>query len=745
MLRWIKSWAVKPIHVVVLLLAAYFAIHIPNFLSLSLVVCLVALFFYRYGGRRVKKILPLFFVFLAWFSFGKWQSEQLAVRVPSSVSAVRILPDTIKVNGASLSFRGQSKGRTYQAFYRLKSREEQAFFKNLSVPLVLDIEAEVEVPQGQRNFNGFDYKAYLKTQGIARTLRVKAIKGSRKTWSANPLVWLSSLRRKALVHIYQTFPAPMSHYMTGLLFGELDSDFAEMSDIYSSLGIIHLFALSGMQVGFFVEKFRYLLLRLGIKRETVDKLQMPFSFVYAGLTGFSVSVVRSLLQKLFANQGLRGLDNLAVTVLACLVLQPYALLTVGGVLSFAYAFILTVLEWDQVSGLKKTVVESLVLSLGILPLLLFYFSTFQPLSIVLTLIGSFVFDVLLLPGLSILFLLSPFVAITQVSTLFIWLEKWLMWVFEVVPQTPVLGRPTALVLLALLVFLALAYDYAFSRKKLLVFLACALVLFIWVKHPLENEVTMVDIGQGDSIFLRDYRGKTILIDVGGRVDFAPKKDWQKGYTDANAKRTLIPYLKSRGVGRIDHLVLTHTDTDHVGDLEVVAKEFAIGEILVSPGSLTDASFVKRLEALQVKVRVLQAGDSLPIMGSQLQVLYPWKQGDGGNNDSLVLYGRLLDKNFLFTGDLEAGELDLVARYPQLPVDVLKAGHHGSKGSSYPAFLDHIGADIALVSAGQDNRYQHPHRETLERFAAEGMMVYRTDQDGAVRFRGGWKWKVETVR
>lgn len=385
------------------------------------------------------------------------------------------------------------------------------------------------------------------------------------------------------------------------------------------------------------------------------------------------------------------------------------------------------------------------MSLGILPLLLFYFSSFQPVSIVLTLIVSFVFDVLLLPGLSILFLLSPFIAVTQVNPLFIWLETCLVWVFELIPRAVVFGRPTVLVLLALLVFLALAYDHVRSKRRMWAFLVCAAALFVLVKHPLDNEVTMVDIGQGDSIFLRDRRGKTILIDVGGRVDFAPKEDWQKGQTVANAERTLIPYLKSRGVARIDHLVLTHTDTDHVGDLEVVAREFNIGEILVSPGSLTDESFVKRLEALRVKVRVLRAGDSLPIMGSQLQVLYPWQTGDGGNNDSLVLYGRLLDKNFLFTGDLEDGELDLVARYPQLPVDVLKAGHHGSKGSSYPEFLAHIGADIALVSAGVNNRYQHPHTETLERFVAEDMAVYRTDQDGAVRFRGLWQWKIETVR
>lgn len=191
---------------------------------------------------------------------------------------------------------------------------------------------------------------------------------------------------------------------------------------------------------------------------------------------------------------------------------------------------------------------------------------------------------------------------------------------------------------------------------------------------------------------------------------------------------------------------THTDTDHIGDLEAVAKELDIGEILVSQGSLTVPEFRKRLKKLAAPVRVLQAGDKLPIMGSQLQVLYPSQVGDGGNNDSLVLYGSLLGLRFLFTGDLEKeGEETLMAVYPKLPVDVLKAGHHGSKGSSSPAFLDFISPKLALISAGKNNRYRHPHQETLQRFERAQTLIYRTDQMGAVRFKGIKQWQIEVVK
>lgn len=658
---------------------------------------------------------------------------------------MQVIPDTIEVNGDSLSFRGRADGQTYQVFYKLTSQEEQTYFQKLTGLVQLEVEAEISLPAGQRNFKGFDYQAYLKTQGIYLTVKITAIKKIVPVQSWNVFDWLSNWRRQALVYVKTNFPVPMSHYMTGLLFGDLDSDFDQMSDLYSSLGIIHLFALSGMQVGFFIDKFRWILLRLGLTKETVDKLQIPFSLVYASLTGFSVSVVRSLVQKILGNLGLRKLDNFAVTVFVCLLILPRFLLTAGGVLTFTYAFLLTVFDFEDLGQVKKAAVESLSISLGILPVLMTYFYAFQPLSILLTFAFSFVFDVLLLPGLSVIFLLSPIVKITWVNGFFVFMEKIIVWVADLGLRPWILGKPSELVLLLLLVSLFLLYDFH-RRKKWLLGLSLVLALLFFItKHPLENEVTVVDIGQGDSIFLRDMRGRTVLIDVGGRVDFAAKEAWQERSRQANAERTLIPYLHSRGVDRIDSLVLTHTDTDHVGDVLEVAKQVQIGRIVVSPGSLTVPDFVATLKKINVPVHVVKVGDRLPIFDSYLEVLYPDGTGDGGNNDSIVLYGRLLETNFLFTGDLEQGELDLIETYPNLPVDVLKAGHHGSKGSSYPEFLDHIGAKIALVSAGENNRYKHPHQETLERFDSRNIQVYRTDQQGAIRFRGWKEWKIETVR
>ncbi|MGU7951731.1 DNA internalization-related competence protein ComEC/Rec2 [Streptococcus suis] len=735
----------QPIHLALLAVAAYFAVHSFSLLTMGLLSLLLLVFGFRQGKTVFLKTLPLLALCGLFFGCQKIQWERADQSAPEQVTTVQVIPDTIDINGDSLSFRGRADGQTYQVFYKLTSQEEQAYFQKLADLVQLEVEAEVSLPAGQRNFKGFDYQAYLKTQGIYRTVKITVIKKIVPVQSRNVFDWLSSWRRQALVYIKTNFPAPMSHYMTGLLFGELDSDFDQMSDLYSSLGIIHLFALSGMQVGFFIDKFRWILLRLGLTKEAVDKLQIPFSIVYAGLTGFSVSVVRSLVQKILGNLGLRKLDNFAVTVFVCLLILPRFLLTAGGVLTFTYAFLLTVFDFEDLGQVKKAAVESLSISLGILPILMTYFYAFQPLSILLTFVFSFIFDVLLLPGLSVIFLLSPIIKITWVNGFFVFMEKIIVWVAYLGFRPWILGKPSELVLLLLLVSLFLLYDFH-RRKKWLLGLSLVLALLFFItKHPLENEVTVVDIGQGDSIFLRDMRGRTVLIDVGGRVDFAAKEAWQERSRQANAERTLIPYLHSRGVDRIDSLVLTHTDTDHVGDVLEVAKQVQIGRIVVSQGSLTVPDFVATLKEINVPVHVVKVGDRLPIFDSYLEVLYPDGTGDGGNNDSIVLYGRLLETNFLFTGDLEQGELDLIETYPNLPVDVLKAGHHGSKGSSYLEFLDHIGAKIALVSAGENNRYKHPHQETLDRFDSRNIQVYRTDQQGAIRFRGWKEWRIETVR
>jgi len=742
MSQWIKIFPIKPIYIAFLLVWLYFAIYQSNWLAWFCFIFLIIRLFVLYSPKKCFTTLMFLACFAAFFFVRREMAEWQTKAEPSSVRQVAVLPDTIKVNGDSLSFRGKANGQTYQVYYKLKSKEEQLAFQNLSSLVTLTVEGEFESPEKQRNFSGFDYQTYLKTQGIYRILKVEQILSSQDRISLHSLEWLSSWRRKALVFIKRNFPNPMNHYMTGLLFGALETDFDEMSDLYSSLGIIHLFALSGMQVGFFMEGFRKLLLKLGLTKEMVHKCQYPFSFFYAGMTGFSVSVVRSLIQKLLSQHGITKLDNFALTIMVLSLLMPSFLLTAGGVLSCAYAFVISVIDFESLTSWRKVVVESSIISLGVLPILIFYFGEFQPWSILLTFVFSLIFDIVMLPGLTLIFLISPFIKLIQVNFLFEGLENSIRWIANVFGKPIVFGQPSPLLLIVMLLVLAILYDIR-QNKKWVIFLSLFLSLLFFInKFPLQNEITMVDIGQGDSIFLRDWKGKNVLIDVGGREEIRTKEVWQKRAISSNAEKILIPYLKSRGVDTIDTLVLTNPNPDYAGDVLEVAKKFAIKKIYISRSSLSNADFLKKLRETNTFIHVVKQGDKLPIFDHHLQVL----SGASKNDHSIVLYGQFFRTRFLFASDLkEEEEAKLMQHYPKLKTDVLKVGQHGTKNSSHSKFLQQIEPAVALISVGKNNRSKSPNQETIERLNRFNAKIYRTDKQGAIKLSGWTKWQLETVQ
>ena len=745
---WLKKAPINLFSLALLIAALYFMIFVTNVYAMGAFAFLLVCFLkHHWKNKAALKLVGLVGgFFLIYFLFLHHRASIQDKQAPAEINQVTLVADTLSVNGEQLSAIGKAKGQTYQVFYRLKYEKEQHFFKTTSQTLVLKGKIKLSPATGQRNFQGFNYQSYLASQGIYRMAQIEHLDHVVPQKSLSPLAFLHQLRRRALVHIQTHFPNPMRHYMTGLLFGYLDKEFDEQSQLYTSLGIIHLFALSGMQVGFFLGWFRYGLLRLGLPKDYLLIILLPFSLCYGLMTGWTASVLRSLIQSLLAEFGIKKLDNMGITLLLLFLFLPHFLLTVGGVLSCSYAFLLCLFDFEEMSSLKKSICTSLVLSLGILPFLTYYYGTFQPVSLILTAMFSIVFDSFLLPVLTVFFVLSGLVIFSQINLLFEWMETFLTWIQSWIGQPLILGKPSLFQFGLMIAVLVMLFDFWKKPQFRICLLMIFSLLMIWVKHPLTNEVTMVDVGQGDSIFLRSMRGDTILIDVGGKVTFGSKEKWQEASQTSNAEKTLIPYLQARGVSQIDHLVLTHTDTDHIGDLEEVAKRFKIKEVCVSQGALTKPSFVKRLRTLKRPVRTLKAGDKLPMMGSKLQVLYPNKIGDGGNNDSIVLYGKLLGNSFLFTGDLEKeGEEELMVSYPNLKAGILKAGHHGSKGSSSEAFLDQLQPSLALVSAGENNRYKHPNDETLKRFKKRHIKVLRTDQNGAIRFKGWFKWSSETVR
>ena len=736
MLQWISRIPIPKIYLSFLLLWLYYAIFSASVLALFGFVFLLICLFFQFSWKTVTKVLLVCGLFGSWFIFQKWQQEEAIRNLVDTVDTVRILPDTIKVNGDSLSFRGKADGRLFQAYYKLQSEAEKEKFQQLSELHEMVVKGKLTSPKGANNFAGFDYRNYLKTQGIYQTLTISEIVELRKTSSWNIGENLSSLRRKAVVWIKRNFPAPMSNYMTGLLLGHLDTDFEEMNELYSSLGIIHLFALSGMQVGFFMNAFKKSLLRLGLTQEKFKWLAYPFSLVYAGLTGFSASVIRSLLQKLLAQHGFKSLDNFALTILILFLIMPNFFLTAGGVLSCAYAFILT-MTGEEVEGIRGLVRESCIISLGILPILSFYFSEFQPWSILLTFVFSFLFDMILLPLLSILFCLSFIYPITQFNIFFEWLEDIIRYISQLSTRPLVFGQPSLWILILLLITLALIYDYRKNVKKISMLVIVAISLFLVTKHPLENEITVLDMEQGRSIFLRDMTGKTILLDVGEKLAVEKKEAWQEKVTSSVAKRSLIPYLKSRGVAKIDQLVLTDSEPKQLDHLLEISKAFNLGEILVTEETLSKREFMDKLKESNLKVRPIKTGEQLFIFGSSLEVIETQTRD---SKDSIAMYGKLLNQTFLVTGNIE--EKLLTKSYPKLQADIVITHQQASNKKTDIEILKTLQPKATIISVDKKKKFKEKNEESNQEL---GNSIYKTDQKGAIRFKGWSSWQIETVR
>ena len=734
MLQWISRFPVPKIYLSFLLLWLYYAIFSASFIALLGFVFLLLCLFIQYPWKIVIKVFLVSSLFASWFVYQKWQQEEASQYLVDSVQTVRILPDTIKVNGDSLSFRGKADGRIFQVYYKFETEAEKEQFQHLTDIYEIELEGKLSEPQGQRIFGGFDYQAYLKIQGIYQILNIKRIQSLKIVSSLDIGEHLSSLRRKVVVWIKTKFPDPMRNYMTGLLLGHLDTDFEEMNELYSSLGIIHLFALSGMQVGFFMNVFKNAVLRLGLSQEKFRWLAYPFSLIYAGLTGFSASVIRSLLQKLLAQHGFKGLDNFALTILILFLVMPNFFLSTGGVLSCAYAFILTMTSKEE-QGVKAILRESLIISLGILPILTFYFSEFQPWSILLTFAFSLLFDLVLLPLLSILFCLSFIYPVTQVNFIFEGLESIIRFVAQNTSKPIVFGQPSLWVLLALLLILALLYDSRKNWKRLSLLVFIVSTLFILTKYPLENEITLIDIGQGQSVFLRDLTGKTILIDVGKDEEDEDKEAWQEKTTSSQVQRNLIPYLKSRGVAEIDQLILTNSDDKQLENLLEVSRAFEIKEIILEEESLAQKDLLEKLKLNKMIISSIKTKKQISIFGSQLNMIDTKKSQD--KTSQTFLHGKLLNQTFLIARNLK--EKDLLKNYPDLQADVVIMGQHDKQSSSNSELFKKLKSKITIISAEKKRRGN----DSQSQLSLDSSKLYRLKQEGSLRFRGWNSWKLET--
>jgi competence protein ComEC len=452
---------------------------------------------------------------------------------------------------------------------------------------------------------------------------------------------------------------------------------------------------------------------------------------------------------------LSPIDAISLTLLIYVFFSPLIILDAGFQLSFSvsYAIILSVTNIfpRYQENISAMVVTSIIAQLAALPILLYHFFEISFISIVANLLYIPLFSFVFLPGLYILYFIqiifgdTPSILINLFMKIITLANALIEKLADLSFAQLVTGRPNILLfiiymVIILAIFLIWEVGFQQQRKIIVIFLAFTLITFqtIWNWANPFGEVTMIDVGQGDSIFIHYPFGKgTYLIDTGGTIQFE-EDEWKKAAKPFEVGRdVVVPFLKGKGITKLDKLILTHGDTDHIGGTLALLKEIEVTQILmpsVAELSKSELTILQEAKNKGIQVVMVADGSQWENEKSTFYVLSPEANFQGERNSgSIAIMAEIGGLNWFFGGDLDQeGEERIIKKYPDLHIDVLKAGHHGSKTSTSELFINKIKPAISWISVGGHNRYGHPHSKVLEQLG--NTTVYRTDDHGAITYR-----------
>jgi competence protein ComEC len=660
-------------------------------------------------------------------------------------------------------FKGEIKNLSSEKitfYYTINSLKEKEALKKINPGTSCHFKGELIIPKSPTMPNAFNYKQYLHDHHIHWQYQVEEIKNC-ESGKSNWLLLLLEIRKNGLSFIEEHFPHSSAGIVQALIFGEISLLDHHVETAYQELGIVHLLAISGSHVALLVSGIYYLFIFCGLTHEKTKIVLIILLPVYMILTGAAPSVIRACFMVMvyflikLSKRKTSPLDVISFTFLFLLVINPYYLFHIGFQLSYAvtYGLLLSFRIVEHFSSwLVKLTVVSMIAQLCSLPLLLFHFYEVSLISLPMNMlfVPLYSFIVLPLSLISTLIMVAfPSIGVHIVNLFSVMLQQThhLVLIASSIPFTTLTtGKPSTIITLVLItsiIYLFLQFERYYRIQSLVrptVYLFIVLTIQNILPYVNPNgKVMIIDVGQGDSIFIqRPFNKGNYLIDTGGRLSF-PKEEWEEASnTFSIAEDVTVPYFKSIGVTELDALFLTHGDMDHIGEALKLMEEVMINEIIIPEGFVRGELEQKIMETAKrkrMKIKLVNAGDKISFQGLSFFVVSPQVLTDSKNDDSLVLWTELGGLKWLFTGDAEMeGEEKLIKMYPSLKVDVLKVGHHGSKGSTSDHLLDSVMPSIALISAGYKNRYQHPHSEVLERLAAHNISVLRTDLQGAILYQ-----------
>lgn len=652
---------------------------------------------------------------------------------------------------------------------------------NLKYGDYINLQGEYKMPGKATNYQGFDYSEYLKTLKIYGTIKAKQINVLRKDCNNILFTISNNILTKIKDIAQENISEEKANLLLGILVGEKSEISEQMNENFKESNISHILAVSGLHVSYIILAINQVLEKTQGKR-IAKILTIFFIIVYMFITNFSPSVVRSgimaiisILAKLTYNKN-DIWTSMAFSILCILIYNPYLITSAGVLLSYGGTIGIIVFQ-KSVSQILKKITEkfkryvksvrmidhlqdaisvSFSVQLVIAPIMAKMFNTIS-LSFFITnfFVGLIIGPIIILGFLFIIsnFLFSNIIKISILQILFSSVIKFLLdKLLDVLIAISKLGNvlplnkiyivtPTILqiVIYYLMIFIVNIFYRILCRRKISVFekrlinwknlckhlirkkrqklfeiSLIFLIIVILIKIiPKDLKVYFIDVGQGDSSLIVTPQNKTILIDGGGSEHYNI------------GKNTLLPYLLDRKITKIDYVIISHFDTDHVGGILTILQELSVKKVII--GKQYDncpnyEEFLKIIKEKNIFVKMVSKGDIINIEKDiQIKVLFPEEKlitENAINNNSLVLKLIYKDFSMLFTGDIEKITeerlIDLYINTKELKTIVLKVAHHGSNSSSIQEFLELIEPKIALIGVGKNNLYGHPNLDVLER-------------------------------
>ena len=663
-----------------------------------------------------------------------------------------------KVNGDTLrGFMKDSYGRKIYVVYEFHSEKEKLSFQQHSlVGSRYMVNGELAEPSKANHDFAFSMKDYLKSKGSLGIVEITGWEYIEKNTSFHQKI--ADQRFNMKTHIESTFPPTLVAEAQALIIGLQENVDEEMARAYQKLGITHLFAISGLHIAIVAFIFFQGLLRLRVRREFASIFLMVILPIYALLAGGAPSVWRAVMVvELIMISRLKGKlaadDALAISFIIFVCIEPWSIYQIGFQLSYLATASL-IYSGPFINRTSSWIVQSFLITfvsqLLVYPLLLFHFYELSLSSFLVNIFFVPLFSFIILPiNIALLVLSYSFAPIADLFfSIYEPVRNFLTIFIEILQEMPFQtwnpGKP-ARYSIVLGYIGVLATFYCIDLKAKLWKILAALILpafFIHFSGKLTNDliITFVNVGQGDCIVIElPFKEEVYVVDTGGLLRFN-QEDWKKSTNQYEVGRDIVvPFLKGKGIHKIDKLILTHADSDHVEGAEEILQEIRVGEIHITPSSHTKEVMNELLnEAKKQKIPIVEQITNVSWQKGEISFTYLWPAENvyEGNNDSLVLYITTGNFEGLFMGDVEeSGEQSILRKYPNLAqIDVLKAGHHGSNTSSSKEFVERLKPAITIFSAGENNRYGHPHQEVVERFQNLGLSTLTTGEVGTVELR-----------